>query len=122
MRASIPAVIAMFAAFGAAHAAAACIYPHPPENVPDGRSATYDEMVAGQTAVKAFDADVTAYNACLQMELESLLADPALDDQRRSEISAMYVKKNNAAVDEVQAVADRFNEQLRAFKDRSKKD
>lgn len=122
MRSPILAVITAIAAFGTATATAACIYPRPPETVPDGRTASYDEMVAGQTAVKAFDADVTAYNTCLQMELEALQANPELDDARRSEIAAMYVKKNNAAVDEVQTVADRFNEQLRAFKERSKKD
>ena len=37
-------------------------------------------------------------------------------------IAAMQAKKNNAAVDEVQAIADRFNEQLRIFKARDKKD
>jgi len=121
MRSSILAAIATLAAFGAA-SATACIYPRPPENVPDGRTATYDQMVEGQTAVKAFDADVTAYTACLQMERDSLLADPELDEVRRSEIAAMYVKKNDAAVDEVQSIADRFNEQLRAFKERNKKD
>lgn len=122
MRSSILACIAALAALGTASAAAACIYPRPPESVPDGRTATYDQMVEGQTAVKSFDADVTAYTACLQMERDSLLANPELDEARRIEIAAMYVKKNNAAVDEVQSVADRFNEQLRAFKDRSKKD
>ncbi len=122
MKLSILAVITAIAAFGTVTAAAACIYPRPPETVPDGRTAMYDEMVAGQAAVKAFDADVTAYNTCLQMELESLLADPALDETRRSEIAAMYVKKNNAAVDEVQAVADRFNEELRAYNKRGKSD
>ena len=122
MRSSILAVITVAASLATTAAAAACIYPRPPESLPDGRTATYEEMVAGQAAVKDFDADVTAYNTCLQMEMELLLANAELEDSRRSEIAAMYVKKNNAAVDEVQAVADRFNEQLRAFKDRNKKD
>jgi hypothetical protein len=34
----------------------------------------------------------------------------------------MQAKKNNAAVDEAQAVADRFNEQLRIYKARQKSD
>ena len=65
---------------------------------------------------------ISAYNTCLQMELAALLANPDLDEMRRAEIEAMYVKKNNAAVDEVQTVADRFNEQLRAFKEQKKKE
>jgi hypothetical protein len=34
----------------------------------------------------------------------------------------MQAKRNNAAVDQVQAIADRFNEQLRIFKARDKQD
>ena len=42
--------------------------------------------------------------------------------RRAYRVAAMQAKKNNAAVDEVQAIADRFNEQLRIFKARDKKD
>lgn len=97
-------------------AGATCIYPRPPQNLPDGAKATYDEMVTAQTSVKAFDKDIAAYNACLDMELQSIMASTELDDARKAELQAMHAKKNNAAVDEAQAVADRFNEQLRAYK------
>ncbi len=109
-------------AASAATAQAACIYPRPPESMPDGRTATYEQMVATQQLVKQFDADVAAYNACLDMELKAILANPELDDARKKELADMQAKKNNAAVDEVQSVADRFNEQLRAFKEANKKD
>lgn len=120
MKYAILVFLSATAALTATMAAAACIYPRPPDNIPDGRTATYDEMVTAQQAVKAFDTDISAYNTCLQMELAALLANPDLDEMRRAEIEAMYVKKNNAAVDEVQTVADRFNEQLRAFKEQKK--
>jgi hypothetical protein len=42
------------------------------------------------------------------------------DENRLQELRAIQAKKNNAAVDEVTALADRFNEQLRAFKARDK--
>ena len=100
----------------AATAGATCVYPRPPESLPDGATATYDQMVAAQTAVKAFDKDIAAYNACLDMELQSIMASTELDDARKAELQAMQFKKNNAAVDEAQSVADRFNEQLRAYK------
>lgn len=115
------AALALLATMATATAQAACIYPRAPENIPDGATATYDQMVAAQTAVKQFDADIAAYNACLTMELEALLADPNIDDLRKAEIADMQVKKNNAAVDEAQAVATRFNEQLRAWKEANKK-
>jgi hypothetical protein len=105
-------LLAALLATGAAQAA--CIYPRAPDNIPDGRTATMDQMVAAQKAVKQFD-------ACLTMELEALMADPGLDEARKAELAEMQVKKNNAAVDEAQAVADRFNEQVRAFKEANPK-
>jgi len=121
MRKSPLAALTLLAALATTAAQATCIYPRAPDNIPDGRTATYDQMVAAQQAVKQFDADIAAYNACLQMELESLLASPDIDDARKAELSEMQVKKNNAAVDEAQALADRFNEQVRAYKEANKK-
>jgi uncharacterized protein YfkK (UPF0435 family) len=106
----------------AAAAEAACIYPRAPDQLPDGAKATYEEMVAGQKAVQQFNADITAYNTCLDMEMQALESSGEYDDNRLAELRAMQAKKNNAAVDEVQAVADRFNEQLRIFKARDKQD
>ena len=122
MKTPVLASVALLAALGAAPATAACIYPRPPETAPDGATASYDEMVEAQKAVKQFDADVTAYNACLEMELEAMLANPEIDDARKQELGAMQAKKNNAAVDDVQAVVDRFNEQLRVYRERDKKE
>jgi hypothetical protein len=116
------AFAALMACLAAGSAQATCIYPRAPEHLPDGKTASYDEMVAGQQAVKQFDADMTAYNACLDMETASLEQGGLYDENRLVELRAMQAKKNNAAVDEVQAVADRFNEQLRIFKARDKQD
>ena len=121
MRMVILSAVFLLAGLAATTAGATCIYPRPPENIPDGATATYEEMVAAQTAVRQFDADIAAYNACLAMELQALLDSGGIDDARRAELEAMQVKKNNAAVDEAQAVADRFNEQLRVYKERNKK-
>jgi len=103
-------------------AQAACIYPRAPEHIPDGKTATFDEMVTAQKAVVQFNEDINAYNACLDMEMASLEQSGQFDQARLTELRAMQAKKNNAAVDEVQAVADQFNEQLRIFKAREKKD
>jgi uncharacterized protein YfkK (UPF0435 family) len=77
-------------------------------------------MVAGQKAVQQFNEDINSYNACLDLELVNLEKSGSYDENRLTELRAMQAKKNNAAVDEVQAVADRFNEQLRIFKARDK--
>ena len=122
MKHSFLAAAALLATLGATTAAAACIYPRPPEKMPDGATASYEEMVEAQKAIRQFDADITAYNTCLELELESLLANPDIDEGRKQELRVMQAKKNNAAVDDVQAVVDRFNEQLRVFRERDKKD
>ncbi len=103
-------------------AQAACIYPRAPEHTPDGKTATKDEMVAAHQAVMQFNEDINAYNTCLDMEMASLEQSGQFDQARLMELRAMQAKKNNAAVDELQAVADGFNEQLRIFNAREKKD
>lgn len=114
------AFAALLACLAAGSAQATCIYPRAPEHIPDGKTANFDEMVAVQQAVKQFNEDINSYNACLDMEMASLEKSGLYDELRLMELRAMQVKKNNAAVDEVQAVADRFNEQLRIFKARDK--
>jgi hypothetical protein len=113
-------VLTLLAAAGAAEAT--CIYPRAPDRVPDGATASYEEMVAAQKAVQQFNSDINSYNACLDLEMASLEKSGAYDENRLAELRAMQAKKNNAAVDEVQSLADRFNEQLRIFKARDKQD
>lgn len=113
------AILALLAA-GAAHAT--CIYPRAPDRVPDGKIATHDQMAAAQEVIKRFDEDITAYTACLELEMKALESSGLYDQNRLAELREMHVKKNNAAVDEVQAVADQFNEQLKTFLARDKKD
>jgi hypothetical protein len=112
--------LTLLVAAGAAEAT--CIYPHAPERLPDGSTASYEEMVAGQKAVQQFNSDIDAYNTCLDLEMATQAQSGAYDETRLAEMRAMQAKKNNAAVDEVQALADRFNEQLRIFKARDKQD
>jgi uncharacterized protein YfkK (UPF0435 family) len=109
-----------FLATGAVQAA--CVYPRAPDRAPDGNTATYEEMVTAQKAVQKFNEDINAYNACLDLEMSTFEKSGEFDENRLTELRAMQAKKNNAAVDEVQAIADQFNEQLRIFKTRDKQD
>ena len=113
-------LIAALACLVAGTAQATCIYPRKPEKVPDGKTATRDEMIAAQKAVQQFDADVTAYNACLDIEMTAHEKSGQYDEARLAELRAIQSKKNNAAVDEVQAVADAMNEQIRVYNERNK--
>jgi hypothetical protein len=114
--------LALGALLAAGVAQAACIYPRAPTRVPDGKTATFEEMAAAHKAVQQFNEDINAYNACLDLEMAALEKSGMYDENRLTELRAMQDKKNNAAVDEVQAVAEAFNEQLGIFKARDKQD
>jgi hypothetical protein len=119
LSASILAVVLLAA--GAAHAA--CSYPRPPDKLPDGSTASKEEMVAGQRAVKKYDTDINAYIACLKLEHEQQLAqqDAPITEEQKKYMERLQVQKHNAAIDELEAVAARFNEQVRAFNTKNEK-
>jgi len=121
MKNAIRLPLLLLAALGAQAAGAQCIYPQAPDKIPDGATATLQQMLAAQKTVKQFDTDIDAYNACLDMELQTLLANPDIDDARKAELREMQIKKHDAAVDADQAIADQFNEQVRAYQEAHKK-
>jgi acetyl-CoA carboxylase carboxyltransferase component len=107
------------------HAYANCSYPKAPEKIPDGATATMAEMVQAQKAVKAYNDDIKAYTECLKQEHDQEKAkadaDKNVTQEQKDEMEKVLVQKNNAAVDEAQAITDRFNEQVRIFKAKSQK-
>ena len=110
----IPSLVALFVS--SPLALAACPYPTAPAALPDGNTASKDEMMAGKAAVKQFNTDVEAYNACLDSELQTALADASLSDEQRKNLTAMSNAKHDAAVDELTALAGKFNDQVKAYK------
>lgn len=115
------ATVSALALAGAAHAA--CSYPRPPAKLPDGNTATMEEMMEAQKAVKKYDADINAYVACLKLEHDKQLAEDgdALTDDQKKYMARLQVQKHNAAIDELESVAARFNEQVKAYKARNEK-
>jgi hypothetical protein len=113
------------AVLSAGTAYADCSYPAPPDHLPDGNTATLQEMVTAQKAVKDYDKAINAYVACIQLErddaVSKLAVKPgetptaeqkkAIEDRQRVE-----VQKHNAAIDQLQSIADRFNEQVKVYK------
>jgi hypothetical protein len=84
-------IILAMALIAAAPAFADCPYPAAPGKLPDGASATMqDDQIA-----KAGD---------------------QLKPERKTEMQRVEAQKHNAAVDQLQSVADRFNEQVKVFK------
>jgi uncharacterized coiled-coil DUF342 family protein len=116
--------IAATAVLSAGTAYADCSYPTPPEHIPDGNTATMQEMVEAQKAVKEYDKAINAYVACIQLERDDAvgkLAKPgetptAEQKKAMQDMERVEVQKHTAAIDQLQSVADRFNEQVRVYK------
>jgi hypothetical protein len=110
-------------AFGMATAAAYadCPYPQAPTKIPDGATATLEEMVAGQKAVGAYQKAINDYTACIDKELDDSIAKGGdkLKPEQKQDMQRVEAQKHNAAVDQLQAIADRFNEQVKVYKART---
>jgi hypothetical protein len=95
--------------------AIACDYPARAD-VPNGAMASKDEMLDGQRSVKAYMAAMDEYLACIDQEEKDAVAaltEPS-DDELASREAAI-TKKYNAAVEEMELTAARFNEEVRAY-------
>ena len=92
-----------------------CAYPKAPASIPNGSTASQNEMVTAMNAFKAYDADVKSYGTCLEQETK----DKAAGTAQLMQLKTMQTKKLNAAVEELQTKAKEFNEQVRIFKARS---
>jgi hypothetical protein len=101
---------------------AECVYPKSPAGMPDGRTATEAEMLEGMKAVKAYNGEVTAYLNCLDMEMQARIdaAGAEAPADQIAQIKSIQAKRHNAAVEELEAHAARFNEQVKAYKARDK--
>ena len=120
MKAWIPLTL-VFALGTAATAQATCSYPSAPGAVPDGATATKEEMIAAKNDVKRYNTEMNSYLDCLKLEMDAATPkDPTkLTADEKKKVDAqqkVLVQKNNTAVDELQAVVGRFNEQLKIYK------
>lgn len=98
----------------------ACNYPAPPKSLPDGSSATKDEMLAGVKVIATYQEDMATYLACI--EADEVVATQALaddDEEGKKQRAMMFEKKYNAAVEEQTLTVEEFNAQIRAYKAQS---
>ena len=103
-----------------AQGAFACDYPQRID-VPDGATATKEDMIAGQKGVKTYMASMEEYLACIESdEAQSVLGMGDVDADAKRQREDMFNKKYNAAVEEMNLVAEEFNMQVRAYKDRNR--
>ena len=108
MRALTSCLLAAIAS-GYGLAAAAC-EPPAPVPMPDGATATREQMLAAQAQVRAYQTAMNEFVACIDSEAE------AQGEQAPAEFKALMVERHNTAVAEMEGVAAAFNDQLRAFR------
>jgi hypothetical protein len=113
------AATALFAAAVLAQPAAAqssCDKPESGIVVPDGQTASEEEMLSTQLAVNEFLDRMNAYLECLDARMQEL---PEGEDGERARFinGARYT----AALDEMQDLAEKFITQVRVFKLRSER-
>jgi hypothetical protein len=114
-------LLAIAFATATAAAYAECPYPQAPTKIPDGATATLEEMIAGQKAVGAYQKAINDYTTCIDKELDDALAKGGdkLKPEQKQDMQRVEAQKHNAAVDQLQAIADRFNEQVKVYKART---
>lgn len=101
-------------AFVAGPVYAACTYPKSPDNIPDGNTATMDQMLGAKKQVDTYNKEMEGYLSCIKLEHDDSLKDAT--PEQKADLEKRQVQKHNAAIDELEGVAARFNEQVKAFK------
>ena len=110
---SVVSVAILFMAQGAL----ACDYPNRVD-LPDGTTASKDDMIAAQKDVKAYMASMDEYLGCIEGdEAVAVLSLGDVDEDTKRQRADMFNKKYNAAVEQMNLVAEEFNIQVRAYKD-----
>lgn len=98
---------------------AACPLAAAPQ-VPDGSTASREQMSAARTAFQNYDAATNGYAKCVDSAVQRLAGElkgkASTDEVQRLEQFGRSAR--NTAIDQEQAVADRLNGQIRAFKAR----
>jgi hypothetical protein len=79
-------------------------------SLPDGQTATMEQLLTAQGEVKTYMAAMEVYLACVDGELE------AKGEDAPAEFKALMVTRHNAAVTEMETIAAAFNEQVKAYK------
>jgi acetaldehyde dehydrogenase (acetylating) len=95
--------------------ALACDYPERP-SMPDGNTASKDELLAAKSSVQEFIAKVDQYLTCIESaekEAAAALDNPSEEElQRRDDMLTM---KFDAANEEKVLIGEQFNQQIRAY-------
>jgi hypothetical protein len=124
MKSWIPLTLAL-ALGSAAHAQTTCTHPTAADKPPDGNTSTREQMIAGRTDMNRYNTEMQSFLDCIKVKIDAIPApaDPKKltdDEKQQQKEKDKLSKQYDAAFDELQAAATRFNEQLKIFKAKQK--
>jgi hypothetical protein len=75
-------------------------------------------MMAVKKQVSDYDAAIGVYLDCIKKDTDDAIArgGDKMSDKQKEDLEHMESSRHNAAVAKLQDIADRFNEQVRAYK------
>ena len=87
-------------------------------SVPDGATASAEQMAAARTAFQAYDAATNSYAKCVDSAVERIAkqSEGVASESDRQSLNTFGVEAHNTAIEQEQAIADKFNEQVRIYK------
>jgi len=121
---NISKAICVTALIFSAQASIGCDYPSK-ISIPDGNTATLEEMQEGIKAMKKWQADLVVYRTCIFEETEAAkkaieTADPGTGLTQITALERQLNLKHNASVDDEIKIGADFNEQIVNFKSKNK--
>jgi hypothetical protein len=95
----------------------ACALPTPPA-LPDGASASREQMSSARQAFEAYDAATNAYTKCVDATVARVAAQQGrgAPPEELERLQAFGTTAHNTAINQEQGVAEQLNTQIRAYK------
>jgi hypothetical protein len=89
----------------------------PPPALPDGATASREQMAAARSAFQAYDVATNAYTQCVDATVERVAKEFAKVSSEKdlTFLKTFGVRAHNAAIDQEQALADQLNAQVRSY-------
>ncbi len=94
-------------------AAADCGQPGPAPAIPDGTTATVDQLKVAHTQVQSYVNSLQAYQDCVEAQIKMAPKGTKAEDLQKLRDAG------NAAIDQAKALSDNYATQVKAFKART---
>ena len=108
---SIISILSIISIFFVVNINAECNYPKKDFVIPSGTNSTKDEMLEVMEKFKTLQVDLESYRSCL-LEEEATIP---TDAENYDELVSMIVKKHDGSIEEETAIADQWNEAVKAY-------